>query len=99
VELSDEELEHLERLARVQLSGPSREKLREQLARIIDFVRRLQSVDTATCEPGACARVSEPALRADEAKPGCARNEVLAEAPRHEHGFFAVPPVIEADEL
>ena len=97
--LTDKELEHLERLARVQLSDQSREKLREQLARIIDFVRELQSVDTTAHEPGACGREREPALRADETKPGCSRDEILAASPQHKNGFFAVPPVIEADEL
>ncbi len=97
--LSDRELEHLERLARVKLSGESREKLREQLARIIEFVKQLQTIDTAGYEPRASVGEFEPELRADETRPCLPREEVLGAAPRREREYFGVPPVIEADEL
>lgn len=97
--LTDSELEHLERLARVKLAGTSREKLREQLARIIEFVKQLQTIDTTGREPRAYVGAFEPALRADEMKPCLPRQEVLGAAPQREKEFFGVPPVIEADEL
>jgi aspartyl-tRNA(Asn)/glutamyl-tRNA(Gln) amidotransferase subunit C len=97
--LSGSELEHLERLARVRLSEKSREKLREQLARIIEFVRQLQSADTTGFEAGTAVGDLESALREDEPRPCLAREEVLAASPDSRDGYFAVPPVIEADEL
>jgi aspartyl-tRNA(Asn)/glutamyl-tRNA(Gln) amidotransferase subunit C len=97
--LTDEDLEHLERLARVKLSGESREKLRGQLARIIEFVKQLQSIDTAGIEPRAREAGLKPALRSDETKACLPRDEVLAASPENRKGYFAVPPVIEADEL
>ena len=97
--LTDRELEHLERLARVKLAAESREKLRGQLARIIEFVKQLQTIDTAGCEHRASVSGFEPALRADETKPCLQREEVLGAAPQREKEFFGVPPVIEADEL
>ncbi len=99
MELSDSELEHLERLARVKLTGEARERLREQLARIIALVQKLQAVDTAGVEPRAYVGEFEPELRADEVKPCLPRDEVLAASPDAKYGFYAVPPVIEADEL
>ena len=97
--LTDKDLEHLERLARVKLSGESREKLRGQLARIIEFVKQLQGIDTAGIELRAQAAGLKPALRGDETKPCLPRDEVLAASPDNRKGYFAVPPVIEADEL
>ncbi|MFA4947224.1 MAG: Asp-tRNA(Asn)/Glu-tRNA(Gln) amidotransferase subunit GatC [Candidatus Krumholzibacteriia bacterium] len=97
--LTELELEHLERLARVKLTGESREKLREQLARIIEFVKQLQTIDTAGYETRAYVGEFEPALREDETKPCLPREEVLDAAPQKEREFFGVPPVIEADEL
>ncbi len=97
--LTDRELEHLERLARVKLSGEAREKLRGQLARIIEFVKQLQTIDTAGYEPRAAAGGFEQALRTDETKPCLPREEVLGAAPQRKKEFFGVPPVIEADEL
>ncbi|MCX5752929.1 MAG: Asp-tRNA(Asn)/Glu-tRNA(Gln) amidotransferase subunit GatC, partial [Candidatus Krumholzibacteria bacterium] len=82
------------------LSGESREKLRGQLARIIEFVKQLQSIDTAGIEPRAEAAGLKPALRrGDETKPCLPRDEVLAASPENRKGYFAVPSVIEADEL
>jgi aspartyl-tRNA(Asn)/glutamyl-tRNA(Gln) amidotransferase subunit C len=99
VALTEQELEHLERLARLKLSGRSREKLREQLARIIEFVTQLQKIDTAGIEPSVLAGAIEPALRPDEVKPCLPRDEVLSSSPQNRGGFFAVPPVIDADGL
>ena len=99
VALSESELEHLERLARVKLNDESREKLCEQLARIIEFVKQLQEIDTTGFEPRAYVGDFEPRLREDATKPCLRREEVLAASPENQNGFFAVPPVIEADEL
>jgi len=97
--LSEDDLEHLERLARVKLDGESRARLREQLAGIIEFVRQLQAIDTAGVEPRAYVGEFAPTLREDVVRPCLPRDEVLASAPDAKFGFFAVPPVIEADEL
>jgi aspartyl-tRNA(Asn)/glutamyl-tRNA(Gln) amidotransferase subunit C len=97
--LTDRELEHLERLARVKLSGESREKLRGQLARIIEFVKQLQTIDTSGLGPCGQAAGLKPALRNDETQPCLPRDEVLGASPENRKGYFAVPPVIEADEL
>ncbi len=98
MQLSDGDLRHLERLARVKLSGASREKLREQLARIIDFVRRLQEIETPGNEPCAGREPRTAQLRGDVTSPCLSKKEVLAESPECEAGMFRVPSVIESDE-
>ena len=97
--LTERELEHLERLARLRLSGESREKLREQLARIIEFVRQLQEIDTTGLEPRAHVGAFESVPRPDEVKPCLPRDEVLAASPENRDGFFVVPAVIDAEGL
>jgi len=99
VALTEKDLEHLERLARVKLSGESREKLRGQLERIIEFVRQLEGVDTTGLEAHSHIDEIKPELRADETKPCLVRTEVLAAAPAKRDGYFSVPSIIEADEL
>lgn len=98
MKLSDDDLMHLERLARVRLSGASRERLREQLTRIIEFVRRLQEVDTSGHERCAGRESGTAHLRRDVTLPCLPKEEVLAESPESENGMFSVPPVIEANE-
>ncbi len=98
MQFTEQDLEHLERLARVRISSESRAALREQLARIIEFVRTLQRIDTEGIEPRAYVGEFEPRLRADEPRECLPREEVLGEAPDPRDAFFGVPPVIETEE-
>ena len=96
MKLTEDELRHIERLAHVSLSGESRERLKAQLADIIAFVRKLKEADTTGYARSPAA--SEPRLRNDEPEASLQRDEVLAEAPASERGFFRVPPVFETEE-
>jgi aspartyl-tRNA(Asn)/glutamyl-tRNA(Gln) amidotransferase subunit C len=98
MELKDKDLEHLERLARVELSGESREKLRGQLGTIIEFVNKLQSIDTSGYEAKAYLGGFEPELRRDEARECLDTEEVLESAPDRQNGYFRVPPVIDRED-
>jgi aspartyl-tRNA(Asn)/glutamyl-tRNA(Gln) amidotransferase subunit C len=93
MKLTEDELRHIERLARVSLSGESREKLKAQLADIVRFVQKLQAVDTSGIARPATAGGSR--LRDDTPEDCLQRDEVLEEAPEQEEGFFKVPAVIE----
>ncbi len=92
--LSDEELKKLEHLAMLRLEGGSREKLRIQLNRIIEFVGILQKVDTSGIDPAADTAVPVSSLRGDEPGDCLSREEVLGQAPACRGGLFEVPPVI-----
>ena len=98
MELKDSDLEHLERLARVELSGESRGKLREQLGTIIEFDRKLQEIDTTAYKPKAYLGGFEPELRRDETEECLETAEVLDAAPDRQNGYFRVPPVIDRDD-
>jgi aspartyl-tRNA(Asn)/glutamyl-tRNA(Gln) amidotransferase subunit C len=95
VRLSDEELKKIEKLAAVKLEGKAREKLKGQLARIIDFVRKLEKIDTTGYSPRAYVGDLEPLLREDGVGESLDRDEVIAQAPDSEDGLFRVPPVID----
>lgn len=98
MDLEESDLRHLERLARVELSGESREKLRGQLGTIIEFVRRLQGIGTAAYEPKAYLGGFEPELRSDETEACLDTEEVLGAAPDRQKSYFRVPPVIDRDD-
>ncbi len=98
MKLRDKDLEHLERLARVELSGESREKLKEQLGTIIEFVKKLQAIDTSKYEAKAYLSGFEPELRPDEAEECLDTDEVLTAAPDRHKGYFRVPPVIDRED-
>lgn len=87
---------HLEKLARLHLAQDEVEQITQQLNDIIEFVEKLQSVDTSGVAPtGLISHGSEEHLRADEVRPGLDRDEILAQAPDHTSDFFRVPRVID----
>ena len=98
MELKDSDLRHIEKLARVELSAESRERLREQLGDIIGFVQKLQAIDTSGYSPKAYLGGFEPVPRRDEIGECLSRDEVLDQAPDARDGLFSVPPVIDREE-
>ncbi len=98
MEFTDKDLEHLERLARVKLAGPSRENLRGQLSRIIEFVKQLQAVDTAGFDAAGATVAAGTSLREDVPRPCLPREEILGAAPERRDEFFGVPPVIDTED-
>lgn len=97
MKLTDEQIQHIEELARLRLDPESRERLRTQLSDIIDFVRTLQETDTSAYREFSCLERFSTGLR--DGTPGgeLDHREVMEQAPDREDGFFRVPPVIEKE--
>ncbi len=93
--LSIQEVEHIARLARLELTDEQKALYREQLAAILDYVARLQELDTKDVPPVASLSVTHAPLRADEARPALEREALLANAPQQEDGQFKIPAVFE----
>ncbi|MCB0527423.1 MAG: Asp-tRNA(Asn)/Glu-tRNA(Gln) amidotransferase subunit GatC [Saprospiraceae bacterium] len=85
----------LEKLARLQLSEPEREKLNADLQRMIDMVDKLREMDTEGIEPLIYLSSGEQALRPDKVGQQLTQKEALQNAPRQDGQFFRVPKVIE----
>ena len=66
-----------------------------QLARILDYVRQIESLDTEGTEPLAHALPVTDVLREDEPHEGLSEEQALSNAPDTQHGFFRVPPVLD----
>jgi aspartyl-tRNA(Asn)/glutamyl-tRNA(Gln) amidotransferase subunit C len=86
---------HIARLARIAVSDAEVEALAPELNNILGWVEQLQEVDVTGVEPMTAVIPNVLRLRADEINDGGIRDEILANAPVAEHGFFAVPKVIE----
>lgn len=91
--LTLEEVEHIAMLARLELSAEEKERYRVQLSAILEYIRKLQQLDTRGIPPTASGLISTSALRADEPRPALERERLLANAPEEEQGQFKVPPV------
>ena len=87
-------------LARIEMDDAALERMVPELNNILGWIEQLGEVDTSAVEPMTAVIPNTLRLRADEvnADPktgGDRREDILANAPAAEHGFFGVPKVIE----
>jgi aspartyl-tRNA(Asn)/glutamyl-tRNA(Gln) amidotransferase subunit C len=93
--VSSEQVRHIAKLARIGMTDAEIEALVPELNNILGWVEQLGEVDTDGVEPLATVIDLKLRLRDDAVTDGNIRDEVLANAPEAQHGFFAVPKVIE----
>lgn len=95
IRLSREEVQHIALLARLGLSPEEIEKFREQLSQILEQFQVLQGVDTAAVLPTSHSVPLQNIMRDDAAAPSPSQQDILANAPQSEEGFFRVKAVLE----
>lgn len=93
--VSPEQARHIAKLARIAMSDEELERLLPELNNILGWVEQLGEVNTDGIEPLTAVIDQKLRLREDAITDGDVRDEVLANAPEAQHGFFAVPKVIE----
>ena len=93
--VSIDQVRHIAGLARIAMSEEEIARLAPELNNILGWVEQLAEVGTEGVEPLATVIDQKMRLREDAVTEGDQRDDVLANAPRPEHGFFGVPKVIE----
>ena len=93
--VSNDQVRHIAKLARIAMSEAELERLGPELNAIIGWVEQLGEVNTDGVEPLTAVIDQKLRLRDDAVTDGDIRDDVLANAPDAQHGFFAVPKVIE----
>ena len=93
--LSPQEVDHIANLARLQLSDDEKNHYREQLSAILDYVARLQELDTTAIEPTSSVLPPRSVLREDIIRPSLPTDELLKNASETENHQFRVPPVLD----
>ena len=86
---------HIAKLARIAVSDGEVDALVPELNNILGWIDQLQEVDVSGIEPMTAVIPNKQRLREDEVTDGGIRDKALSNAPVAEHGFFAVPKVIE----
>lgn len=94
MEVNDALVEKLANLARLQFNDSQKEGIKNDLQRMIQFVEKLNEVDTTGVEPLLHMSEQVNILRDDEVKGSVSRGEGLQNAPVHDDQFFKVPKVI-----
>ncbi len=89
------EVEHVARLARLELTPEDKERMRRELDGILAYIDKLRALDVEGVEPTSHAVPLTNAMRDDEPRPSLPRDEMLANAPDRHGDFFRVPRIIE----
>lgn len=92
--ITRDEVAHVARLARLELTDAELDEFTGQLAAVLEHAADVEALDVADVAPTAHPYPLRNVLREDEAWPGLDRDEVLAQAPAVEGGRFKVPPVL-----
>jgi len=93
--VSTDQVRHIAKLARIAMSDEEIDRLAPELNNILGWVEQLAEVNTDGVEPLTAVIDQKLRLRDDKVTEGNIRDEILANAPEAQHGFFAVPKVIE----
>lgn len=94
--ISRHEVEHIARLARLELTEDEIDRFQRQLSDILDYAARLGDLDTQHIAPTATVLPLRSVLRADVPAQPMERGELLKNAPLAQDGQFRTPPVMES---
>jgi len=86
---------HIADLARLQFSEEEAERFTDELNNILDYIHKLDELDTSDVEPTSHALDISNVFREDEQKEQLNNEQALKNAPDKEQGHFKVPRVIE----
>lgn len=90
-------VDHVARLARLELSEEERVRFTEQLNSILDYLAKLNELNTDNVDPTSHVIAMTNVLREDAVGTPLPRDLILASAPAQEDGFFKVPPILETE--
>ncbi len=82
-------------LSRLKIEDDKVAATEEEFNKILGWVDQLAEVDTAAVEPLVSVNENNLQMRKDEVTDGNIAEEILANAPMKEYGYFAVPKVVE----
>jgi aspartyl-tRNA(Asn)/glutamyl-tRNA(Gln) amidotransferase subunit C len=89
------EVEHVARLARLELGPAEKERMRRELDGILSYIDKLRALDTDGVEPTSHAVPIVNVMRDDLPRPSFPREDMLANAPDPAGELFRVPRIIE----
>jgi aspartyl-tRNA(Asn)/glutamyl-tRNA(Gln) amidotransferase subunit C len=89
--LSRDQVLHVARLARLELTEEEVERFGSELSKVLDHIEKIGELDLSDVEPTSHVVEIENVLRADEPRPSIPREKALESAPDAALGGFRVP--------
>jgi aspartyl-tRNA(Asn)/glutamyl-tRNA(Gln) amidotransferase subunit C len=95
VSITIQDVEHVAKLARLELKDQEKQDLTEQMNAILKYADKLNELDTDNVEPTSHPVPLSNVMREDATKPSLPIEKVLLNAPDEEEGQIRVPAVLE----
>ncbi len=86
---------HVALLARLELDEPGVERFTRELDKILDYMAKLNELDTADVPPTSHPIPTENVFREDHARPSLPNDDALRNAPEKEGPYFKTPPILQ----
>lgn len=96
--ISEEQVKHVAKLAKLSFSDDGLHEFTSQLGKIIDMVETLEEVDTEGVPFTSNVAETINVMREDIAAEGWNRQELMRNVPESEDGFIKVPAIIDNGE-
>jgi len=93
--ITTDEVKDIAILARLEFNEEETGQFTYHLARILDYIGKLNELNTMDVPPTSHVLPMRNVVKEDVVKPSYEREQVLANAPAVEEGYFEVPKVIE----
>lgn len=93
--ISDETIEYVGILAKLELSDEEKEQAKKDMGSMLDYIDKLNELDTTGVEPMSHAFAVNNVFREDVVTNGDDRDAMLKNAPKVKDGAFMVPKTVE----
>lgn len=101
--ITEKDIEHIAKLARIEISATEREQLKDKLSSILDYIDQLDTVDTSTVTATYQTTGLENSLREDAPRENSdasvsPQKGLLSQAPTTENNFLKVNSIIDRNK-
>lgn len=95
--ISESQVQHIAKLARLQLSTDECQVYQKNMEKILDYVQQLESLNTENIEPAYHAMRLQDHFRSDRVEAGLSTQDTFLNAPSQSESFFQVPQILSGD--
>jgi aspartyl-tRNA(Asn)/glutamyl-tRNA(Gln) amidotransferase subunit C len=94
MKITDEIVNHIAHLARLEFIGEEKQEIKQDMEKIINFMDALNSIDTSGVEPLIFMSDEVNVLREDVAVETISKNDALRNAPKKDSDYIRIPKVL-----
>lgn len=94
MKITEDIVDHIAHLARLEFEGDRKQAIMEDMNRIVNFMEKLQEMDTENVEPLIFMTKEINNLREDVAVATISQQEALKNAPKADSDYFRIPKVL-----